>query len=153
MCLFLYTYPFRSHEKLSFGRSCEQEKPKETRSSALMRPQDLVQRNRKSLSWGEEVRCYRASDWPGCGSGGRAECVGSSQTGWCIHRIPVVIQPGQESVLGWWAFAGLLFVKLFQGLNQKLFLATWTNVLEEVRIHCPIRWIAGCRVQEGPLSC
>lgn len=59
---------------------------------------------------------------------------------------PRVIQPGQESILGWWAFAGLLFVKLFQGLNQKLFLATWTNVLEEVRIHCPIRWIAGYRV-------
>lgn len=55
---------------------------------------------------------------------GESECLSSSQAGWCTQCYPVRTQKHLRRLT---TLFGLNFVKLFQGLKQKLFCATLTS--------------------------
>lgn len=77
------------------------------------------------LVWGSEMPQSKQLTWLWIWRKGRVSGMLSDWQGY--PQDPGVMLPGQERILGGWALLGLLFVKLFQGLNQKLFLAMWMS--------------------------
>lgn len=63
LCAYFYAPTYSDHMKnYHLEGAVSRKSPRKPALPALMCPQDLVQRGRKSLSWCEEVRCHRASN-------------------------------------------------------------------------------------------